>query len=110
MYENEKALNRQKVRNVRQTIFFDMDTWKHYDALAVANHTSISNMINRDLNDLNQLEHEVQKWKNIANSYMDIQRELEYKLKNILKKQGKKPEEIDEILLKNEESNIEGMK
>jgi hypothetical protein len=64
-------------RNIRQTVFFDVPTFISLQKQAAKHETSISRVVNKLLNDLEDLIKEKDKWYKIAQATMDAKEELE---------------------------------
>jgi len=66
-------------RNIRQTVFFSISRFSILKQEADDRRTSISNVVNFLLDGLETMKKEKEKWYTIAQSQMDVVRELELK-------------------------------
>ena len=67
-------------RNIRQTVFFSIGRFQQLKKEADDRRTSISNVVNYLLDSLENMRDEKEKWYKIAQSQMDVVKELETKV------------------------------
>jgi hypothetical protein len=81
-YKKRKVARRTlNPRNLRVACFFDVELYNKLSNIAAQTEQSLSNTIYNCLKKFFVINDELKKWKIIAQSQMDVQKELENKLK-----------------------------